>query len=195
MLQDVLAEGCRVTYGIVKTEDDIPGGIPVFRPVDISQGHIPTRSELKRTSKEISDQYKRTILNGDELLITIRGSVGETFQTTEEFKGCNVARNIVPLRANNNILLQGFLKAVIDSTAFQEKIISITKGVALKGININEFKICPIILPPITLQKQWVELSQQTDKSKFVAYQETIFIEKILKYTYNHYFRRKNNVH
>lgn len=167
LLQDVLAESCRVTYGIVKTEDDIPGGVPVFRPVDISQGHIPTRSELKRTSKEISDQYKRTILNGDELLITIRGSVGETFQTTEEFKGCNVARNIVPLRANNNILLQGFLKAVIDSTAFQEKIISITKGVALKGININEFKICPIILPPMPLQKQWVELSQQTDKSKY----------------------------
>ena len=166
LLQDVLAEGCRVTYGIVKTEDDIPGGVPVFRPVDISQGHVPTRSELKRTSKEISDQYKRTILNGDELLITIRGSVGETFQISKEFEGCNVARNIVPLRANTEILLQGFLKAVIDSVAFQEKIASITKGVALKGININEFKVCPIILPPIEMQQQWVEFAQQSDKSK-----------------------------
>ena len=169
LLQDVLAEGCRVTYGIVKTEDDIPGGVPVFRPVDISQGHVPTRSELKRTSKEISDQYKRTILNGDELLITIRGSVGETFQISKEFEGCNVARNIVPLRANTEILLQGFLKAVIDSVAFQEKIASITKGVALKGININEFKVCPIILPPIEMQQQWVEFAQQSDKSKFVV--------------------------
>lgn len=169
LLQDVLAEGCRVTYGIVKTEDDIPGGVPVFRPVDISQGHVPTRSELKRTSKEISDQYKRTILNGDELLITIRGSVGETFQISKEFEGCNVARNIVPLRANTEILLQGFLKAVIDSVAFQEKIASITKGVALKGININEFKVCPIILPPIEMQQQWVEFAQQSDKSKFVC--------------------------
>ena len=166
LLQDVLAEGCRVTYGIVKTEDDNPGGVPVFRPVDISQGHVPTRSELKRTSKEISDQYKRTILNGDELLITIRGSVGETFQISKEFEGCNVARNIVPLRANTEILLQGFLKAVIDSVAFQEKIASITKGVALKGININEFKVCPIILPPIEMQQQWVEFAQQSDKSK-----------------------------
>ena len=50
-LCDVLAEGRTVTYGIVQTEDDTPGGIPVFRPVDISQGHIPTRSELKRTRK------------------------------------------------------------------------------------------------------------------------------------------------
>ena len=166
-LQDVLSEGCRVTYGIVKTLDDVPGGVPVFRPVDISQGHIPTRSELKRTSPEISSQYKRTVLQGNELLITIRGSVGETFQTTQEFEGCNVARNIVPLRANTDILLQGFLKAVIDSESFQNKIASITKGVALQGININEFKMCPIILPPIQLQTEWVEFAQQTDKSKY----------------------------
>ena len=181
LLQDVLAEGCRVTYGIVKTEDDIPGGVPVFRPVDISQGHVPTRSELKRTSKEISDQYKRTILNGDELLITIRGSVGETFQISKEFEGCNVARNIVPLRANTEILLQGFLKAVIDSVAFQEKIASITKGVALKGININEFKVCPIILPPIEMQQQWVEFAQQSDKSKFELKQAIERVTNLMK--------------
>ena len=48
-LHAVLAAGCTVTYGIVKTEDDVPDGVPVFRPVDISQGHIPTRGELKRT--------------------------------------------------------------------------------------------------------------------------------------------------
>ena len=121
-LCDVLAEGRTVTYGIVQTEDDTPGGIPVFRPVDISQGHIPTRSELKRTRKEISDKYKRTLLSGNELLITVRGSIGETFQISSEFEGCNVARNIVPLVSNAEILDQGFLKAVLDSEAFQRKL-------------------------------------------------------------------------
>ncbi len=167
-LKSVLAKGCTVTYGIVKTGDDTPGGVPVFRPVDISQGHIPTRSELKRTTQEISDMYKRTLLDGDELLITIRGSVGETFQTSEEFKGCNVARNIVPLRANGELITQDFLKCVIDSCAFQEKISDITKGVALKGININEFKECPVILPPIELQEKFAATRKQSDKSKFV---------------------------
>ena len=52
-----------------------------------------------------------------------------------------------------------------------------------------------LVLPPIIEQRKFVSLVEQTDKSKFVAYQETIFIEKILKYTYNHTFRRKNNVH
>ena len=61
-LYEVLAEGRTVTYGIVQTEDDTPDGVPVFRPIDISQGHVPVRSELKRTKKEISDKYKRTLL-------------------------------------------------------------------------------------------------------------------------------------
>lgn len=166
-LCDVLDEGCTVTYGIVKTEDDIPGGIPVFRPVDISQGHVPTRNELKRTSKAISDQYRRTLLQGNELLITVRGSIGETFQTSDEFAGCNVARNIVPLRANPTILRQSFLKIVIDSPAFQQKLADLTKGVALKGINMNEFKYCPIILPPLEMQDKFSAFVQQTDKSKY----------------------------
>lgn len=162
----VLAEGCTVTYGIVKTEDDIPNGVPVFRPVDISQGHIPTRSELKRTSQKISDCYRRTLLQGDEILITVRGSIGETFQISDEFAGCNVARNIVPLRANLQLLSQGFLKAVLDSTAFQRKLSALTKGVALKGINMNEFKICPVILPPLTLQEKFLSFQHQSDNSK-----------------------------
>lgn len=163
----VLAEGCTVTYGIVKTEDDIPNGVPVFRPVDISQGHIPTRSELKRTSQKISDCYRRTLLQGDEILITVRGSIGETFQICDEFAGCNVARNIVPLRANPQLLSQGFLKAVLDSAAFQRRLSELTKGVALKGINMNEFKMCPVILPPLPRQEQFLTFQSQSDKSKF----------------------------
>lgn len=180
-LCDVLAEGRTVTYGIVQTEDDTPGGVPVFRPVDISQGHIPTRNELKRTRKEISDKYKRTLLNGNELLITVRGSIGETFQTSEEFAGCNVARNIVPLVSNREILNQGFLKAVLDSPAFQLKLAELTKGVALKGINMGEFKLCPIILPPMELQEKCFAFIQESDKSKFELQQTIISLEATIK--------------
>ena len=175
----VLAEGCTVTYGIVKTEDDIPNGVPVFRPVDISQGHIPTRSELKRTSQKISDCYRRTLLQGDEILITVRGSIGETFQICDEFAGCNVARNIVPLRANPRLLSQGFLKAVLDSAAFQRRLSELTKGVALKGINMNEFKMCPVILPPLPRQEQFLTFQSQSDKSKFELGQAVKTLEAV----------------
>ena len=108
-LLESLEAGRTVTYGIVQTGDEFENGIPVFRPIDIAGGHIPKREELKKTDPLISARYKRTLLKGNELLITVRGSVGETFQTTDEFKGCNVGRNIVPLVADSNKVLQRFL--------------------------------------------------------------------------------------
>lgn len=76
-LQDLVSEDCTISYGIVKTGDDVPGGIPVFRPVDIV-GSTPRISDLKRTTPEISAQYKRTLLTGRELLITVRANIADT---------------------------------------------------------------------------------------------------------------------
>ena len=81
------------------------------------------------------------------------------------------------------------------SAKSQEQLMSGVKGVAVKHLHLNVISAMTIIVPPMEEQLAFSKIVKQTDKSKFVAYQETIFIEKILKYTYNHTFRRKNNVH
>ena len=96
-LKDVVTDDCSISYGIVQTGDEQKSGIPVFRPVDIVN-HIPKLEELKKTTKEISDKYKRTILKGRELLITVRANIADTCIIGEKFKGCNVGRGIVPIR-------------------------------------------------------------------------------------------------
>ena len=193
-LQDLVSDDCSISYGIVKTGDDVPDGIPVFRPVDIV-GKVPTIADLKRTAAEISAQYKRTVLKGRELLITVRANIGDTCIVGEEFIGCNVGRGIVPIRLNEDVMSLEFLKGQMDFDSMSQRIKSLAKGVTLIQLNMEDLRIIEFIVPPIDLQNRYVSLLQQTDKSKFVAYQETIFIEKMLKYTYNHNFRRKNNVH
>ena len=141
-------------------------GIPVFRPIDIAGGHVPKREELKKTDPLISAQYRRTLLKGNELLITVRGSVGETFQTTDEFEGCNVGRNIVPLVTDSNKVLQRFLQELFAQDAIKSWLKGITKGIALQGLNMGEFKEMPVIMPPIALQRVFVGFASQVDKSK-----------------------------
>ena len=114
----------------------------------------------------ISAQYKRTLLKGNELLITVRGSVGETFQTTDEFKGCNVGRNIVPLVTDSNKVLQRFLQELFAQDAIKNWLKGITKGIALQGLNMGEFKEMPVIVPPIAMQRAFVVFAMQVDKSK-----------------------------
>ena len=165
-LLESLEEGRTVSYGIVQTGDDYENGVPVFRPVDIAGGHVPKRYELKKTAPAISAQYKRTLLKGNELLITVRGSVGETFQTTEEFAGCNVGRNIVPLLTNHEKIEQRFLQELFVNDAIKGWLKSITKGIALQGLNMSEFKEMPVIMPPIYMQRDFVAIANQVDKSK-----------------------------
>ena len=168
-LLDSLETSRTVSYGIVQTGDDYENGTPVFRPIDIAGGHIPKREELKKTDPLISAQYKRTLLKGNELLITVRGSVGETFQTTEEFEGCNVGRNIVPLVTDSSKVLQRFLQELFAQDAIKNWLKGITKGIALQGLNMGEFKEMPVIMPPITKQKAFVNFVLQVDKSKAVV--------------------------
>ena len=168
-LLESLEAGRTVTYGIVQTGDEFENGIPVFRPIDIAGGHIPKREELKKTDPLISARYKRTLLKGNELLITVRGSVGETFQTTDEFEGCNVGRNIVPLVTDSNIVLQRFLQELFAQDAIKNWLKGITKGIALQGLNMGEFKEMPVIAPPITMQRAFVVFALQVDKSKSVV--------------------------
>ena len=178
-LFESLEAGRTVTYGIVQTGDEFENGTPVFRPIDIAGGHVPKREELKKTDPLISAQYKRTLLKGNELLITVRGSVGETFQTTDEFKGCNVGRNIVPLVTDSNKVLQRFLQELFAQDAIKNWLKGITKGIALQGLNMGEFKEMPVIVPPIAMQRAFVVFAMQVDKSK-VAVQKALDEARLL---------------
>ena len=100
-LKDIVTEDCTISYGIVQTGEEQKEGIPVFRPVDIVN-HTPKVEELKKTTEFISDRYKKTLLKGHELLITVRANIADTFIADKEFMGCNVGRGIVPIRTQED---------------------------------------------------------------------------------------------
>ena len=168
-LQELVAEDCTISYGIVKTGDDVPGGIPVFRPVDIV-GSTPRISDLKRTTPEISAQYKRTLLTGRELLITVRANIADTCIIGHEFKGCNVGRGVVPIRTKDELISLEFLKSQIDFDTMKEHMKSLAKGVTLIQLNMEDLRTVEFIIPPIDLQNKYVEWIKQADKSKQIVY-------------------------
>ena len=50
------------------------------------------------------------------------------------------------------------------------------------NISMEKLKDLKIIVPDMNTQLRFVEFAQQLDKSKYVAYQLTLFIEKLVKY-------------
>jgi len=169
-LQQLVSEDCSISYGIVKTGDDVEDGIPVFRPVDIV-GKVPTRAELKRTTPEISNQYKRSLLKGRDLLVTVRANIADTFIAGEEFKGCNVGRGIVPIRTDESKIRLEFLKAQMDFDSMNSYMKTLAKGITLIQLNMEDLRCVEFIVPPTAEQDRYIGILQQSDKSKFEAQQ------------------------
>lgn len=171
-LQEIVTDDCTISYGIVQTGDDQEEGVPVFRPVDIVN-RVPKLDELKKTTEEISNKYKRTVLKGREMLITVRANIADTYIIGEEFKGCNVGRGIVPIRTKEDIMVLEFLKYLMDSKHLNDKIRSKAKGITLIQLNMEDLREVELIVPPLEQQKVFVEFANQVNKSKF-AVQKTL---------------------
>ena len=153
-LKDVVADSCPISYGIVQQGNHIDGGVPVVRPVDLHTKYVG-KVNLKCTSKDISDSYKRTVLNGNEVLLCVRGTTGIVALATEELKGCNVNRGIVPLFFGSDVDKM-FIFYQLQAPFVQEAINENTMGSALKQINIKDLRTLKLRVPPLAEQKRIV---------------------------------------
>ena len=181
-LQEIVTDDCTISYGIVQTGDDQEEGVPVFRPVDIVN-RVPKLDDLKKTTEKISNKYKRTILKGREMLITVRANIADTYIIGEEFKGCNVGRGIVPIRTQENIIVLEFLKYLMDSKHLNDDIKSKAKGITLIQLNMEDLRAVELIVPPLEQQKAFVEFAKQVDKSKLLSLIK--LLEQLITYLYN----------
>ena len=165
-LQELVTDDCTISYGIVQTGENQKEGIKVFRPIDIVN-RKPVLSELIKTTEEISNKYKKTLLIGRELLITVRANIGDTCVIGSEFKGCNVGRGIVPIRTNERLITLEFLKNQFDTVEMNRYVKSLAKGITLIQLNMEDLRKINLIVPPLELQNEYTAFVQQIDKSKF----------------------------
>ena len=164
-LIELIEPDAGLSYGIVQPGDDGTGDMGVLRPVDLIDGRIST-SAIKYVNRSIGDGYKRTELNGKEILISVRGTTGITAITDSRFAGMNVTRGIAVIRFDEKKVNAIFLNAAINERTSQAFIQEHTRGATLKQINLADLRRLPIFLPPLALQKEFAAFIEQLDKSK-----------------------------
>jgi type I restriction enzyme M protein len=151
-LGDLVTEECSLSYGIVQPGDELPDGLPIVRPVDLTSNLIRLPG-LKRIHPKAAEAYKRTTLKGGEVLLCVRGTTGIASVASPDLAGANVTRGIVPIRFNPALALPAFGLTAILSESVQSQIRLKTYGATLQQINIGDLRELQIPLPPLTTQQ------------------------------------------
>ncbi|MBR3491528.1 MAG: restriction endonuclease subunit S [Bacteroidales bacterium] len=185
-LEEIVAEDCPISYGIVQPGEGVANGVPVVRPVNMTNTFV-FRFGLNQTTKEISDSYRRTILKGNEILLCVRGTTGLVALASEELVGCNVTRGIAPIECNEHndrwfVYYQFLTKGI------QQYIADFTKGIALKQINMKDVREIPFIVPPLSLQQSFATKIESIEKQKSAISQSIAETQKLFDYTMDKYF-------
>ncbi len=150
-----------ISYGIVQTGEPDSDGIPTIRCGDVKHFQV-NKSQLKRVSTKIEAKYSRTRLIGNEVILAIRGSVGNAAVITKKMaeSPINISREIamIPVRKNIN---PHFIALLLQSPGGYRCLAEKTKGVAQKGINIADVKRLVTPLPPLDEQTEIVRRVEQ----------------------------------
>ncbi|MBN2702738.1 MAG: restriction endonuclease subunit S [Pontiellaceae bacterium] len=151
-LDEVAADDCSLSYGIVQPGDEVQGGLPVVRPTDLTQNTI-TPDGLKRINPKRAESYQRTTLQGGELLLCVRGTTGVVSKAAPELAGANVTRGIVPIRFKTELLMVDFGFHLLLTESVQSQIRAKTYGAALMQINIGDLRQVSLAFPTLNEQR------------------------------------------
>ncbi|MGK5497176.1 hypothetical protein [Streptomyces sp. URMC 125] len=139
-----------IMYGIVLPGPNVADGVPIVKGGDVAANRL-TVQELNRTTYEIEAGYARSRLKGGDLVIAIRGSVGEIAVVPDKLTGANLTQDAARISIGSATHAE-WLRWVLQSPIVEFQIKQRVTGATIKGINIWDLKRVLIPTPDSTQQ-------------------------------------------
>jgi type I restriction enzyme S subunit len=139
-----------IMYGIVLPGPNVEDGVPIVKGGDVAAGRL-TLAQLNKTTYEIEAAYTRSRLRSGDLVIAIRGSVGEVASVPGEIAGANLTQDAARIAPGPSIHAK-WLELILQTPAIQEQIGGRVTGATVKGINIWDLR--RVLVPKISLDEQ-----------------------------------------
>src|SRR6478736_3062129 len=165
-LDEFISSERPITYGILKPGPDLADGVPYVRVVDIQDGVVVVE-RVRRTSKGIDHEFRRSRLRPGDLLMSIRGHVGRLAVVPPELDGANITQDTARIAPVGVDAL--YLMYLIQSPGIQFWMTRHVRGVAVRGINIGDVRRIPVTLPPASKQSAFSELVRRALHQKSLS--------------------------
>ena len=158
-LIDLLTQNA--TYGIVKAGEFQDIGVPMVRGGDIKGGKIST-SDIPFVTEEKSNEFSRTILRVNDVVIALVGYPGEAAKVTPELEGANISRAVGLLRLNNRIYTD-YLVCYLNSPIGRSMVLAPSAGSAQQVVNLAALNKLKFKIPDMKEQTAIAEILSDMD--------------------------------
>jgi type I restriction enzyme, S subunit len=160
-LSEVVDKSRGISYGIVQTGAPHEEGVPTLRAGDLRPFEV-LLGDVKKVDPGIEANYRRTRLAGREVLLRIRGGLGEVAICPPELVGGNVSREIAVIPVVGNFEPE-FIMYAIASPSVQVFLHSNLRGTSHVGINLKDVRRVEI---PVVPKDEQREVVQQFDNMR-----------------------------
>jgi type I restriction enzyme S subunit len=167
---DLVDEHRPISYGILMPGPDQPEGVKYVRVVDMRDGGIEL-SGIRKTTFAISNSFHRSLLKSGDLLMSIRGHVGRFAVVPSGLDRANITQDTARLAIVGADPV--FVRECLRTAAFQRWMAKHTKGVAVRGINLGDVKLMPVIVPRLSEQREFARRAAGTDDLR-VSYRSSL---------------------
>jgi type I restriction enzyme S subunit len=186
-LEDLVDSNRGISYGIVQPGEFLKsGGVPILKVNNLTENKTGLQ-DVFRVSNEVESKYERTRLRGNEILVSLVGSLGHVFKTSEKQKGWNVVRaiGVLPIKEEiNRDWVYWCLKSPEIQTAFGN-LATVTVQATL---NLKELREIEIPIPDENTQHRIADILSALDEKIELNHQINATLEAIAQAIFKEWF-------
>lgn len=135
-----------IMYGIVLPGPSVSDGVYIVKGGNCEPGKLEPRF-MSKTTREIESSYIRSRLQENDLVYSIRGSIGSAQLVPTWLAGGNLTQDAARIAPGPGIVAR-WLRYAVETDPFFLKLEAGALGAAVKGINIRDLKRAEIAIPP-----------------------------------------------
>ena len=185
-IEELLETPKSISVGVMYPGSDTPGGIPLIRVGDVSNGFVTGLPEYC-VSDQVDREYRRSKLVGNELLITLVGEPGECVIATDKMKGWNVARALAVLRLKDSTI-RHWLRYVLHSRTAKYLIGARLNTTVQKTLNLKDIRELAIPFPPVHIRSGIEEIIGSIDEKIELNHKQNCTLEAIAQALFKRWF-------
>jgi type I restriction enzyme S subunit len=185
-LESLLLNPKSMSVGVMYPGKHFESGAPLIKVSDVKNGGIASKPDFC-VSPSVDDEYKRTRIKGQELLITLVGNPGDCVIVTDEMVGWNAARALAVLTLKDPSI-RHWLRIVLLSSPSKHIIDSRLNTTVQKTLNLKDIRELPIPIPPVSLREELCSIDSTLERKCLLNHQTNQTLEQMAQILFKSWF-------